>query len=73
MRWRDIPIELVEETARVPEWQEVSMGGRVNRWRRVEGKFLRVTVREEAERIVVITAALKRTRPGEGGRREDRV
>ena len=66
MRWRDIPLELVEETARVPEWEQASLGGRINRWKRVENKFLRVTVREEAKRIVVITAALKRTGPAEG-------
>ena len=67
MRWRDIPVELVEQTARVPEWEEASLGGRINRWKRVENKFLRLTVREEAERIVVITIALKRTGPA-GGR-----
>ena len=70
MRWRDIPVELVEQTARVPEWEEASLSGRINRWKRVENKFLRVTVREEAERIVVITVALKRDRTC---RREDRV
>jgi hypothetical protein len=58
--------KLVEQTARLPEWEEASRRGRINRWKRVEGKFLRVTVREEAERIVVITAALKRTAPSEG-------
>ena len=66
IRWRDIPLELVEQTARVPEWEEGSLGSRINRWKRVEGKFLRVTVQEEAERIIVITAALKRTPPPEG-------
>ncbi|MGH9023234.1 MAG: DUF4258 domain-containing protein [Acidimicrobiia bacterium] len=66
IRWRDIPLGLVEQTARVPEWEEASLGSRINRWKRVEGKFLRVTVREEAERIIVITAVLKRTPPPEG-------
>ena len=28
-------------------------------------RFLRVTVREESEQIIVITAAFKRTRPAE--------
>ncbi len=65
MRWRDIPVEWVEETARAPEWEEASVSGRVNRWRRARDRFLRVTVREEAEQIIVITAALKRTRPAE--------
>ncbi|MGH9022213.1 MAG: DUF4258 domain-containing protein [Acidimicrobiia bacterium] len=66
IRWRGISLELVEQPARVPEWEEASLAGRINRWKRVEGKFLRVTVREEAERIIVISAALKRTPPPEG-------
>jgi hypothetical protein len=67
LRWRDIPIELVEQTARVPGWEEASRGGRINRWKRVEGRFLRVTVREQPDRIVVITAAFKQVGPKREG------
>ena len=65
MRWHRITDALVEETLRSADWRESSAAGRANRWKRVADRFLRVTCREEAERIVVISAVFKGRPPGE--------
>ena len=43
-----------------PEFLEPSFEGRINAWKEVSGKFLRVTYKEETDRILVITAVKKR-------------
>jgi hypothetical protein len=73
MRWHRISEELVQVTSRAPEWEEPSVAGRVNRWKRVENRFLRVTCRDELERIVVISAVFKSRGPRRKENREDRV
>ena len=52
MRRQRISEELIHVTLRAPEWEEPSVAGRVNRWKRVEDGFLRVTCRDELERII---------------------
>jgi hypothetical protein len=59
MRQRRIGADLVHVTVQEPDWKESSVAGRVNRWKRVEGRFLRVTCRDERERVVVISVAFK--------------
>lgn len=63
MRQHRIDEELVQLTLQAPDWEEPSIEGRINRWKRIGERFLRVTYKEEAERIVVISAVFKRTRP----------
>ena len=63
MRWHEISEELIEQTLRAPEWEEPSVAGRVNRWKRVVDRFLRVTCRVEPGRIIVISAVFKRKAP----------
>ena len=63
MRWHEISEELIEQILRAPEWEEPSLAGRVNRWKRIVDRFLRVTCRVEPERIVVISAVFKRKAP----------
>ncbi len=63
MRWHEISEELIEQTVRLPEWEESSVAGRVNRWKRVGDRFLRVTCRVEPGRIVVISGVFKRKAP----------
>jgi len=63
MRWHEISEELIEQTLRSPEWEEPSVAGRVNRWKRVVDRFLRVTCRVEPGRIVVISGVFKRKAP----------
>jgi len=63
MRWHRISEELIRMALQAPEWEEPSVTGRVNRWKRVEDRFLRVTCRDEPDQIVVISAVFKRRGP----------
>lgn len=67
MGWHRIPEELVTEALREPEIEEPAAGGRVNRWRQLGGRYLRVTLRDEPDRIVVISAVFKRRPPRGSG------
>ena len=60
MRLYRIDDSLVEQTVRGAEWQESIAAGRMNAWMAVGERFLRVTYREEIDRIVVISAVFKR-------------
>ena len=44
-----------------PEFLEPSGGDRINVWIKTPDKFLRVTYKEEKDRILVITAVKKKT------------
>ena len=63
MRWYRISEGLVRETVEAADWEESSAAGRVNRWKRVADRFLRVTCKDEPGRIVVISAVFKRRGP----------
>jgi hypothetical protein len=67
MRWHRSGDGLVEQTVRGAEWRESTAAGRVNAWMAVGERFLRVTYREEIDRIVVISAVFKRLPLLEGG------
>jgi hypothetical protein len=67
MRWHQISEDLARQVLEEPDGEEASASGRVNRWRRVGDRFLRITIRDEPERLVVISAVFKR-RPPERGR-----
>ena len=60
MRMRNISD--VEITAAIgePDFNESSVDGRVNVWKRSADKFLRVTYKDVADRIVIITAVKKK-------------
>ncbi len=68
MRWHEIPEEVARAALDQPDWEESSLAGRVNRWKQVGERFLRLTVREDPDRVIVISAVFKRRRPE---RRED--
>ncbi|OGL16750.1 MAG: hypothetical protein A3K12_04085 [Candidatus Rokubacteria bacterium RIFCSPLOWO2_12_FULL_71_19] len=63
MRRYRIGDALAEDAVRSADWEEPTVSGRLNCWKRVAERFLRVTVREEPERIVVISAVFKRQPP----------
>jgi hypothetical protein len=67
MRWHQISEDLIHASLRAPDWEEPSVFNRINRWKRVADRFLRVTCREEPDRIVVISAVFKRRPPGRRG------
>lgn len=49
MRWHRIGEDLVQQTLQAPDWEEPSIANRVNRWKRVGDRFLRVTFNDEPE------------------------
>jgi hypothetical protein len=63
MRRHGISEDLIRVTLQSSEWEEASVAGRTNRWRGVEARFLRVTCRDESERIVVISAVFRKKGP----------
>jgi hypothetical protein len=67
MRWHQVSEGLIRETLQAADWEEPSAAGRINRWKRVADRFLRVTYREEPERIVVTSAVFKRRPPARRG------
>ncbi len=67
MRWHQISEDLIHTTLQAPDWEDPSVAGRMNRWKQVADRFLRVTYREELERIIVISAVFKRRPPGRMG------
>ena len=60
MRERGITPEDVAETLRTPDRVEPSIKGRFNAFRRIGGRLIRVTFREETDHLLVITAVWKR-------------
>jgi len=60
MRWHRITEAEVESAIQKPEFFEPSIEGRFNSWAKTFDKFLRVTYKEETERILVITAVKKK-------------
>lgn len=69
MRWHGIDDRLVERAVRRAESEDPSASGRVNAWIEVEDRLLRVTYRDEADQIVVISAVFKRKPPRRRGDR----
>ena len=60
MRRHEISEAEIESAIQNPEFVEPSLEGRINAWKETSGKFLRVTYKEEADRIWVVTAVKKR-------------
>jgi RecB family exonuclease len=65
MRRHRISADIIDATVRTPEWEEPPIAGRVNRWKRIADRFVRVTCRDEPARIVVISAVFERRGPRE--------
>ena len=59
MKWRQIFAEEVREALNCPDKIEESRQNRKNAYKHINDKLLRVTYREEADRIVVITVVNK--------------
>jgi hypothetical protein len=60
MRLHGITESDVVAALEYPEFLEPSTGDRMNAWVRTSDKYLRVTYKDEINRILVITAAKKR-------------
>ena len=65
MRKQEVRRQLVEECVSSPELVTDSILGRKNHWRRHDEGYLRVTMGEEDEALVVVTVTIRRTLPEE--------
>lgn len=63
MRWHKISEKDVELALAKPEWVEKGQEGKLNAWRKIGLKFLRVTYKEERDTRIIITAVLKKKGP----------
>jgi hypothetical protein len=68
MRAWVIEQDLVETCTKNPEQVTPSVFGRSNYWLRRGQSFLRVTIAEEADALVVVTVIVRRRGPGETAR-----
>jgi len=60
MRWRRISEAEIESAMLDPDFVEPSLGTRLNAWKKISGKYLRVTYFEAEEETVVLTAVKKK-------------
>jgi len=60
MRLHGITEDEVESAIEKPAYLGPSIGGRLNAWVGMAGKFLRVTYKEEGNRFLVISAVKKK-------------
>lgn len=63
MKWRRITEDEVRSVLEHPDKVEQSIRGRTNVYKRISERYIKVTYREYADRILVISAVNK----GEGG------
>ncbi len=59
MRWHEITESEIELAILKPDFVEPSIENRLNAWKKTFEKYLRVTYREETDKILVITAVKK--------------
>ena len=60
MRWHKVIEPEVVSAISKPDFLSPSLEGKQNAWIKVPEKYLRVTYKEEADRILVITAVKKK-------------
>ena len=65
MKEREVTEEEVEITIKKPEDVEPSVKGRKNAYKFMNGRFLRVTLKEESNHMLVITVTIRK-RPFKG-------
>jgi len=65
MQERAVTQEEVEFALKNPDFSEPSIKGRVNTYKFISGRYLRITWKEEADRRLVITVTI-RTKPFKG-------
>ena len=60
MRSHKITNAEIESALKEPDFIDVTSAGRVNGWKKVAEKYLRVTYKQESDKILVITAVKKK-------------
>jgi hypothetical protein len=56
MRWRRITESEIESAVNNPDFTGSSLEGKIHAWRKLSDKYLRVTFKNELDRILIITA-----------------
>jgi len=69
-RWHRISDQQIELCLSDPEWTERSIYGRINAWKRIGDRFLKVTYIEEENGFLIISAVFKRKIPRQGGKQK---
>jgi hypothetical protein len=59
MKWRKIEMEEIREVVTSPESIEDSKYGRKNAYKEIGGRLLKVTYKQDEEKLVIITAMIK--------------
>jgi len=59
MKWRNISNRDVEEVLRIPEKTESTIRGRVNVYKTIGNRYLKVTFKDFGDHILVISAVEK--------------
>ena len=55
MKWRNISIEEVRNTVSYPENMQDSIKGRKNAYKHLNQKWIKVTFKEEYDKIIIVT------------------
>ncbi|MBI4706964.1 MAG: DUF4258 domain-containing protein [Candidatus Omnitrophica bacterium] len=72
MKEREVTEDETETAIKNPDSNEPSIKGRTNAFKFLNGRYLRVTYKEENNHILVITVTIKK-KPFKGGYNEDRI
>jgi hypothetical protein len=59
MKWRKISEDDIEKVVTSPDYFEYSVQGRINAFKMVQGRLLKITYNPEENEIIVITAMVK--------------
>jgi hypothetical protein len=68
-RWHKISDQHIELCISDPEWTERSIYGRINAWKRIGDRFLKVSYVEEEKEFLIISTVFKRKIPRGGADR----
>ena len=60
MKWRNISETVVRKTVEAPDWEEKSIGQRINAYKLVENRLFKVTYSGEGSYKTVITVVEKK-------------
>ena len=66
MQEREVSEEEAEAVMSNPDFSEQSVKGRTNAFKFINGRYLRVTFREESDNVLVITVTIRK-KPFKGG------
>ena len=59
MKWRKISEDDIGEVVKNPDYFEYSVHGRINAFKMIQGRLLKITYKAEDNEIIVITAMVK--------------